>query len=417
LFSIVPREYRDLPDSFGGARTGGSGIYTDIAAATSIFRGLAPLVGNPVFRERDGGVLENLPLDYWPKVGDILVIQVQRPALMPFEIDFPNRAGGLVEEVFPNGDRAAVAEVTHPVYGIGRYDATSYSGVGMINTNHPGVITISTAQEAEVDISDEERGWERRGGFQIVPSIHAREDRTPPPSMLIVAPPPGDTHPLEGTYPLFSGLIGLANTPGSDNESYRVESKIDHGEWEQMPEFIGDDPLQFTPIPLCEYFADRGIQRSVKDGVTDFRIVFPRPDADFAANQVRLAIHSAAKSSINVARADDSDSLVRGHVHVNVNLKGDGANLKYIALLIDGEARAYSNADDRPYSFDWDTRVESNGHHIVAIRGISETGEVLTEATNSVIVANVDATKIDSLKVTPPALVSAGSSGSGSAKG
>ncbi|MDQ2731297.1 MAG: hypothetical protein M3Y56_06535, partial [Armatimonadota bacterium] len=257
IFSVVPREYKDLPDSFGGQRSGGAGIYTDIAAATSIFRNLAPFVGNPVLLEHDS-ILQNMPKDYEPHIGDVLVIEVERPAQLPDEIDFSNRKGGPVEEVFASGERVPIAQVVQPVYGIGRYDATSYTGVGMINTNHPGVITVSTAPGSGVDISDEERGWERRGGFQIEPAIHAEEFHSPPPSIMVVGPKPGDDRGLEGTPPLFSGLIGLESTPGSDANSFRVQVKIDGGAWEPMPELIGSDPLLFTAARLQQFFTDHG---------------------------------------------------------------------------------------------------------------------------------------------------------------
>ncbi|MCA1595596.1 MAG: hypothetical protein LC772_04115, partial [Chloroflexi bacterium] len=263
LFSLIPREYRRLPDSFGGQRSGSAGIYTDIAAATSIFRNLAPLVGNPVFVERQG-VLHNIRPGYIPEESDVLVIVVAQPSRMPEEIDFDNRVGGVVEEIFSNGERTAVARVVHPVYGIGRYDATSYTGVGRINTNHPGVITISTTEESGVDISDEERGWERRGGFQIVPSVHASDFHAPPPAMMIVAPPPGSNRPLEGTPPLFSGLIGLNSTAPDDAASYRVQVRIDRGPWEQMPDLTGIDPLLFTAGPLSQYFAHQGVKRTIR---------------------------------------------------------------------------------------------------------------------------------------------------------
>lgn len=388
IFSVVPREYKDLPDSFGGQRSGGAGIYTDIAAATSIFRNLAPFVGNPVLLEHDS-ILQNMPKDYEPHIGDVLVIEVERPAQLPEEIDFSNRKGGPVEEVFASGERLTVAQVVQPVYGIGRYDATSYTGVGMINTNHPGVITVSTAPGSGVDISDEERGWERRGGFQIEPAIHAEEFHSPPPSIMVVGPRPGDNRGLEGTPPLFSGLIGLQNTPGNPANSFRVQVKIDGGAWEAMPELIGSDPLLFTAARLQQFFADHGAHRSIQQGVTDFRIVFPHLEPNFATDQVRLAVNGAARGNINLGNLNDVDALVRGEIKVNVNLPGDDAQMKYVAFIVDGELRGYSNANTRPYAFAWDTRLESNGHHVITVRGEDPSGQVLTTATSTVIVSNV----------------------------
>ena len=388
LFSIVPREYQTLPDSFGGQRTGGAGIYTDIPAGASIFRNLAPMVGNPVFVEKDG-ILQNIAKDYCPQIGDVLVIVVQMPVHMPTEIDFSNQKDGLVEEIFPSGEKVVVARVVQPVSGIGRYDATSYTGVGRINTNHPGVITVSTAEESGVDISDEERGWERRGGFQIVPVIHAGKDwKTFPPSAMILGPPAGSDHGLEGTPPLFSGLIGLQSVPGREDESFRVDVKIDHGDWEPMPELIGVDSHLFEAAHLNKFFANRGMRRMVKQGITDLRILFPHPDKDYVDTQVRLAVRAVSRSNIDLAGTDDNDALVRGEVQVNVNFPGDPEGLKYIAFLVDGQTRGVTNSLVRPYTFVWDTTIEKNGHHVLTIRGQDDQGKTLTEATNNVIVAN-----------------------------
>ena len=101
-------------------------------------------MGNPVFVER-GHQLVALPEDYIPIDGETFVIVVKRPRRMPSEIDFENRAGGEVIAKFPDGTSEAIAHVDRPVTGVGRYDATTFTGVGAINTNHGGVITISTA--------------------------------------------------------------------------------------------------------------------------------------------------------------------------------------------------------------------------------------------------------------------------------
>ena len=390
LFSIIPYEYRNLPDSFGGQRSGAAGIYTDIAAGTSIFRNLSPLVGNGVFIEKHG-VLDNIKTNYQPHVGDVIVIDVARPAEYPNEIDFANKKGGLVEEVFPGGDKVTVAQVLQPVEGIGRYDATSYTGVGRINTNHPGVITVSTAPMAGVDISDEERSWERRGGFQIIPSVHAREFKSPPLAMMVVGPPPGSNRPLEGTPPLFSGVIGLTNVSGDPSESFRVQVRVDHGPWERMPGFTGIDPLLFTARPLQKYFESEGIHRTIKDGITDIRILFPHTDSSFAASQLQAAVMQASRSRINLSAADDHDAIVRGRVEVNVNLRGDNPRLKFVVFLVDGRTRAFSDTSSRPFQFTWDTQDDTNGRHIVSVEGEDMNGNVLSRTTSRVIVANAGA--------------------------
>ena len=70
LINILPREFAQTPNLFGGHVSGLSGIYTNIPVGTSIFRELSPLVGNPVFLENGSdGDLQPLPLNYIPHDG------------------------------------------------------------------------------------------------------------------------------------------------------------------------------------------------------------------------------------------------------------------------------------------------------------------------------------------------------------
>ena len=65
------------------------------------------------------------------------------------------------------------ATVARPVKGVGRYDGTSFTGVGAVNTNHAGVITISTAPiQPPGDPSQvvEEAGHHLPIGVQPLPS-------------------------------------------------------------------------------------------------------------------------------------------------------------------------------------------------------------------------------------------------------
>ena len=97
LINILPREFAQTPNRFGGQVSGQSGIYTTIPVGTSIFRELSPFVGNPVERENGpGGGLSSLPLNYRPQVGDILQIIVLAPKNPLTQVFFQNKPGGEV---------------------------------------------------------------------------------------------------------------------------------------------------------------------------------------------------------------------------------------------------------------------------------------------------------------------------------
>ncbi len=145
LINILPREFSQTPVRFGGHVSGLSGIYTNIPTGTAIFRDLAPFAGNPVFLEGGDGRLSSLPLNYLPQEGDTLVIVVEAPINPLRQVVFENRAGGPVTATYADGTSRLVTHVLKAVTGVGRFDGTSYTGVGAINTNHSGVITVSTS--------------------------------------------------------------------------------------------------------------------------------------------------------------------------------------------------------------------------------------------------------------------------------
>lgn len=205
-FSIQPREFERPPTGYGGHVPGASGIYTDIRAGESIFRELSPLVGDAVLLER-GGELITLPPDWKPSTGDIIQIHRRGRTRPPNRIEFENHTDGRVEAYFPDGTSRLIAHVIRPVAGVGRFDATGYTGPAAVNTNHPGVITISTAPASRP--VDEGLPPETRGGFQIQPSRHAAT-QYPMPQAMVVAPVEGE-EPLEGRWPLFSGALGLGD--------------------------------------------------------------------------------------------------------------------------------------------------------------------------------------------------------------
>src|SRR6185369_10077003 len=119
---------------FGGYISGAAGIYTDIPAGTSLFRELAPLVGDPVYLESGSGRLFPLPQAFEPAgQGETLVIPVFAPKNSLISVTLENRVGGAVEVTFADGTTKQITSVVQPVQGIGRFDGTAYTGVGRIN--------------------------------------------------------------------------------------------------------------------------------------------------------------------------------------------------------------------------------------------------------------------------------------------
>lgn len=263
--SLVPSEFASVPSGYGGHIPYGSGIYTNIHTGKSIFRNFAPFVGSPIKLERDGRPVD-LPKGWKPVRGDVLVVICYLPQPYLREIEFENRKGGAVTARYDDGREERIATVLQPVAGVGRFDAASYTGVGLVNTNHGGVITIGTSPISHSTLP-EGKGKERRGGFQIQPSEHAKTQYAMPQSMVI-APIDGE-YPLEGQPPLFLGCIGLAYDPTDTACSFRAEVRLRGGPWQSMPEAVGkvNDALS-------------------RLGVTAIRLLFPRYDQEFLARSL-----------------------------------------------------------------------------------------------------------------------------------
>ena len=250
LVNILPAEFSRTPVRFGGHVSGLSGVYTNIPTGTSIFRDLSPYAGNPVFVEGAGGRLTPLPTGYMPQEGDALVIEALRPTVGLREIDFQNRAGGDVTALYTDGTAKALCQVIKPVTGVGRFDGTSYTGVGGVNTNHAGVVTVSTAPVSNVP-QFEGTGTERRGGFQIEPAYHnSQTDEAGAPSILVVGHSDKKRTPdLEGTPPLFHGYINLQWNPADPAHSWRAQvRRSQNGRWLAMPELVGSQPLALAGV-------------------------------------------------------------------------------------------------------------------------------------------------------------------------
>lgn len=344
VFSIIPREFAVPGVGFGtGEVAGASGIYTDIPAGTAIFRNLSPLVGNPVLIEKDGG-LQILPLNYRPSPGDILVILVEVHEDRPDELVIENREGGSVEAVYPDHSEV-IASVEQPVSGVGRFDATEYTGVGCVNTNHPGCITISTAPV----LGNGKGVTEPRGGFQILPSRHASRIGSIP-QYMVVRPASPDAPPLEGLPLLFSEYIGLASDPVSLANSFRVDIRVGTGDWQPLPSMLGKDDHALTDLS--------------GGGVMYIRLRFPDRSGKWLEHQLEIA-------SDDYLRRRYGGRPTSGVL--TVSLQGsDLTEVRLASLSVDGQFRGLSTA--WPYTFSIDTAKLPEGEHSLEIRGVDDTG-------------------------------------------
>jgi len=265
-FSLLPVEFAPGSREPFETRSPDASIYTDIPAGTCIFGGdYSPLVGNPVFIERDGK-LEPLTPDYVPALGDVVVISIRRPGPYPSQIVFENRFQGQIFLEYPDGYCKPIGTVLRPVMGVGRFPGTLYASIGRLRANHPGVIDVSTSLIGEV------------GGFQIVPAGHAMSPETSYVRLLtqwmVVGPLDSRDPTWEGVVPLFYQYLrpkyDAADLYAEDWDvrllgRFLVEVKRD-GRWQAMPHLgIGASP----DAPLPEWAG------SALQDVQAIRILFP----------------------------------------------------------------------------------------------------------------------------------------------
>lgn len=361
IFSIVPRQFAKLPSGYGGHAPRCSAVLTDIHAGHSIFRNQSPYVGNPVYLERRGR-LEPLPEDYIPKRGDVFVIKVEHPDNAPQWIEFQNRAGGSVLAYFDNGRKMEIARVTRPVRGVGRYDGTTYTGPGAINTNHAGVITISTAPQMP---SETKEGGvpETRGGFMIQPNRHAQEQGETSPQVMVISPVEESTSRLEGSPPLFRNYINLYYYPESLECSYRAQVRIDDGDWEEIPCLAGKIDNAFEAFALQDYFAKTGRPRIVKRGVTALRILFADLDTSLLKKDL-------AKEAEGYTARSTQENTQKFSGVVSVAPARFQKRFCLVNLYVDG--RLVYTTNEWPYRFTWDTRSVPNGWHSIVFEQVCD---------------------------------------------
>ena len=372
LINILPREFAQTPNLFGGHVSGLSGIYTTIPVGTSIFRGLSPLVGNPVSLEHGmGSDLQPLPINYVPRDGDVLEVVVLAPANPLKEVFFDNHAGGDVRVTYADGTAQVLTHVVKPVVGIGRYDGCSYSGVGAINTNHDGVITISTAPVSTSPLF-EGIGPERRGGFQIQPAFHnAQGDGAGAPWVLVIGSRKRPGAPeMEGRPPLFDGYFDLAWSLSEPQHSWRAEIQRQHGGWEPMPALVGSQTLALADVTALRLVRGTSGDKPWRDG------------------QIRMAEADYAQTARAVARAGKS-LVERGAISFSV--AAPDRRTAFISFYRDGQFAGVTNSI--PYTFRWDTREVPDGEYVIEAEAQDASNQTLSTTRTKIWVDNKHAVK------------------------
>ncbi len=236
IFSLLPKEnYAADPKM---RTTPEAAIYTDIKAGQGIFGGeYSPLVGNIVSQADYAGNLYPIKKGFVPRVGDSLVIKVERPARYPREIVFENRFGGLITIRYADNEERYIGQVLRPIEGVGRFLGSEFSDVGRIRANHAGVICIATSPIGFI------------GGFQIIPAGHGMSKEMITARTLtqwmVIGPVSALDASFEGTAPFFKYYLqpkyGEDDIERSDWEKrllerFLVEVKYKGREgWQMMP--------------------------------------------------------------------------------------------------------------------------------------------------------------------------------------
>ena len=369
MINILPHEFAVTPVFFGGHISGASGVYTDIPAGKSLFRELAPYVGSMAYLQSGDGTLTELSESYIPQINDLLVIIVKRPLNPLRSMVFENVLGGDVTATYADGSTSVVTHVSRPVLGIGRFDGTSYTGVGAINTNHSCVLTISTAPVTTSTLL-EGVGPERRGGFQIEPTYHnSQTDEHSALQVMTVGPVNAKFPTIEGTPPIFYGTFSLAWSPNDPQTSWisDIQTASKPGVWQPMPQILGDQSTAFQQI-----------------GVTAIRIHRDRGEEDPGVLQrwIDQAHREYASSREELAR-EGKVQVARGTMPIRVALY---SNPDYVALYVDGDFAGMTNSE--PYRFDWDTTTVPDGEHLIEARAMDATGNILNSLRELIWVDN-----------------------------
>jgi hypothetical protein len=386
ILSLDPKEYAGkVPNSgYGGHRPGSAGIYTNIGAGISLFRELAPHVGNPVLHENpDSGRVTPLSNRFSPNgAGEIILIPVWVPTDALTEVIFPNKAGESVKATFASGLTRDLMQVTKTVQGVGRFDGTAYTGVGRLNTAHTGVITVCSAP---VDGAlPEGVGKERRGGFQISPAWHnSRCEEAGAPMVMTLGEFGVPRHKdAEGKAPLFRDAVSLGDL--TDTDSAIVDVAIDGGNWEPFPIITGLRLDAFTGPGLTKIWRERGAKRVAKQGVTAFRLRLATPSLARSEEAKRRAVNAyLANRRKAVKRGELSE--VSGIISVEANAE-NRTGVAWARLIVEGKSKGFTNAP--PFTLSWDTRTAEDGEYLIETESLDSNGAVIATAQHRVFVAN-----------------------------
>jgi len=265
IFNLLPVEYYSPDPTTRG--TPEAAIYSDIKAGQSIFGGgYSPFVGNTVSTSDANGDLYPINTGYIPKIGDILVIAVERPARYPKEIVFENRFGGLITIKYIDGEKRYIGQVLRPVEGVGRFLGSEYADVGRIRANHAGVICIATSPLGLI------------GGFQIIPAGHGMSKEMITARTLtqwmVIGPVSALDPSFEGMAPFFKYYLQPKYNDDDIEkpdwkkrllERFLVEVKYrDKEGWQMMPEYYMS---LNKPLPKWA--------NTAMEDVSEIRILFP----------------------------------------------------------------------------------------------------------------------------------------------
>jgi hypothetical protein len=290
IFTVLPVEFVEFDATdYKSYYNGEASLFTDIKAGAGIFGGgFAPKVGDPLYISPSpdsppdrlnlarAPSAANFPLAYdgrtfhaWtpglaPAVGDIIVIAVKACGARFQWIEFDNRFGGLITAKTLDADETEViGQVYQPVFGVGRFEGSTFVGPGRIRANHPGVICISTSPVGEI------------GGFQIIPLEHAMSPEMKNARVLtqwmVVGPvDPRDSAQWEGLTPLFSDNIYPSYISVSDARFDDLSVFLDR--FVVVVKMKGD--ADFRPMPVVVGRDDEALLNLER-----IRILFPVSDS------------------------------------------------------------------------------------------------------------------------------------------
>jgi hypothetical protein len=371
LINIVPKQFAATPTFFGGHIAGASGIYTNIPAGVSLFRNLSPYVGSPCYLVDKGGLLQPLTSSYVPAIGDTLMLVCRRRAIEIRNIVFENKRNGAVTVEYADGTSEVVTTVEKPVSGIGRFDGTSYTGVGAVNTNHTCVITVSTAPVSTSPLLEGD-GPERRGGFQIEPYYHnSQTEEAGSPEVMIVGKGAVYGPTLEGRPPLFDAGINLAWDPNDPAHSWicDVRTKLSGDRWLPMPEMLGHDDTAISSRGIIAFRLHRDI------GDEDIR---------WRTAQVTAAAQAYQDMELAVARAGALPLATGRYIATATGF----ASMRPAVVEYDIDGNYAAAVNTPPFVYVWNTRGSCDGEHLIDAKAEDASGMTIAESKTLVVVNN-----------------------------